>query len=65
VHNAGNATVVLDHFRDCSSTDERDCEATRMHHVMPGKTFAFERVPGRVYRFNLMEGHEHRAVLVD
>jgi P pilus assembly chaperone PapD len=65
VHNAGNSTVVLDHFRDCSSSDERDCKATRLHHVMPGKTFAFDRQPGRVYRFNLTEGNDHRPMHID
>lgn len=65
VHNAGNSTLMLDHFRDCSASDERNCEATRLHHVMPGKTFAFDKVPGRVYRFNVTEGSEQREMHVD
>lgn len=65
VHNAGNSTVAVDHFRDCSHSDERNCEATRLHHVMPGKTFAFDRQPGRVYRFNLKEGNDHRPMHID
>lgn len=65
VHNAGNATLLLDQFRDCSSTDERSCATTRVHHVMPGKTFAFNKGAGRVYRFNLTEGTDHRSVHVD
>jgi hypothetical protein len=65
VHNAGNSTVVLDHFRDCASNDERSCEATRLHHIMPGKTFAFDRAPGRVYRFNLTEGNDQRPMHID
>lgn len=65
VHNAGNSTVMLDHFRDCSAKDERDCEATRLHHVLPGKHYAFDKVPGRVYRFNLTQGGEHRPIHVE
>lgn len=65
VHNAGNSTVMLDHFRDCAASDERNCEATRLHHVMPGKTFAFDKVAGRVYRFNLTEGNDHRPLQID
>lgn len=65
VHNAGNSTLMLDHFRDCSASDERNCETTRLHHVMPGKTFAFDKVPGRVYRFNVTEGSDQRGMHVD
>lgn len=65
VHNAGNSTIVLDQFRDCSSSDERDCAATRLHHVLPGKTHAFDKQPGRVYRFNLVESSQRRSVSVE
>lgn len=65
VHNAGNSTVMLDHFRDCSASDERQCEATRLHHLLPGKTHTFDKAPGRVYRFNLVEANGRRMIQVD
>lgn len=65
VHNAGNSTVMLDHFRDCSASDERQCEPTRLHHLLPGKTHTVDKAPGRVYRFNLVEGAERRVMHIE
>lgn len=65
VHNAGNSTVMLDHFRDCSASDERQCEPTRLHHLLPGKSHSFDKAPGRVYRFNLVEGAERRVMHIE
>jgi hypothetical protein len=56
VINAGNSTVVLEAFKSCSSTDESACEPSRIHHVMPGKTFSVTKTPGRIVHFNRVEG---------
>lgn len=54
--NAGNSTVVLEDFKDCSAGNAPVCEPGRLHHVMPGKTFSFEKKPGRVVQFKRIEG---------
>lgn len=56
VDNKGNSTIVLDEFKDCSAKKESDCQATKKHHVRPGKSFSFTKESARVYRFNLVEG---------
>ncbi|MGE1176563.1 molecular chaperone [Pseudomonas sp. BW7P1] len=56
VRNNGNTVVVIDEFKSCSKSDETECDATTKHHVMAGKTFEFEKKPGREYRFILVEG---------
>lgn len=61
VRNAGSGTVVLDHFNDCDSNGTQ-CAAATKHHIRPGLDRPFERLPGRVYRFELIEGSERRQV---
>ncbi|MCX2544564.1 molecular chaperone [Pseudomonas sp. COW5] len=56
VRNNGNTVVVIDEFKSCSRTNEAECDPTTKHHVMAGKTFEFEKKPGREYRFILVEG---------
>lgn len=54
--NAGNSTVVLDELKECSAADQSVCEPSRVHHVMPGKTYRFDKKPGRTLHFNRIEG---------
>jgi hypothetical protein len=56
LRNNGNTVVVIDEFRNCSQKNETDCEPTTKHHLLAGKSFEFEKKPGREYRFNLVEG---------
>lgn len=64
VDNAGNSTIELDEFKDCSLNDERDCRATKKHILRPGKVFSFAKEAGRVYRFNLMEASAKKMIEV-
>lgn len=64
VRNKGNTVVVIDEFKSCSKTDETDCEPTTKHHVMAGKSFEFEKKPGREYRFILVEGDTKKNLRV-
>ena len=62
LRNKGNTVVVIDEFRNCSRKSETDCEPTTKHHVLAGKTFEFDKKPGREYRFNLVEGGSKKAL---
>jgi hypothetical protein len=62
LRNNGNSVVVIDEFKDCSAQKENDCRPTTKHHVMAGRTFSFDKEPGREYRFTLVEGREQKAV---
>lgn len=64
VKNAGNSTVVLDEFKDCSAKKTSDCKDTRKLHVRPGTMFSFVKVPGRSYQFKLVEGSTLKAIQV-
>ena len=48
--------VVIDEFRDCSVKSENDCQPTTKHHILPGRTFEFDKQSGREYRFTMIEG---------
>lgn len=61
VSNQGSSTVVLDHFNDCDRSGKQCAVATK-HHIRPGLEREFARAPGRVYRFELIEGGERRRV---
>lgn len=56
MRNQGNSVVVIDEFRDCAVKDENDCQPTTKHHILPGRTFEFEKQRGRAYSFTLIEG---------
>ncbi|MBV4485294.1 molecular chaperone [Pseudomonas sp. SWRI153] len=62
--NNGNTVIVVDEFKSCSLTKENDCGATTKHHVLAGKSFAFEKEEGRQYRFNLVEGEQKKVLTV-
>ena len=61
IRNNGNTSVVVDEFRNCSIKQENECEPTTKHHIRAGKEFAFDKKPGREYRFNLVEGASKKA----
>ncbi|AZO86273.1 pilus assembly protein [Stutzerimonas stutzeri] len=64
IRNNGNTSVVVDEFRNCSIKQENECEPTTKHHIRAGKEFAFDKKPGREYRFNLVEGASKKALRI-
>mgnify|MGYP003407140338 FL=1 len=62
LRNNGNTVVIVDEFKSCSLTKETDCGATTKHHVLAGKTFAFDKEKGREYRFFLIEGTDKKVL---
>jgi hypothetical protein len=64
IRNDGNTVMVVDEFKNCSLSDESDCGATTKHHVMAGKSFAFDKEAGREYRFKLVEGDNKKDLRV-
>lgn len=64
VVNQGNATVVLDHFRQCQALGESCAPATK-HHLLPGRTRAFGGEQGQVFQFELHEGESHKDMVVE
>lgn len=64
VHNAGNSTIELAEFKDCSQARPDECQVTRAHHILPGKQFALPKASGRAYSFELVEGSKKTKVKV-
>lgn len=64
LRNNGNTVLVVDEFKSCSQALESDCGATTKHHVMAGRTFAFDKEAGREYRFKLIEGDNKKDLKV-
>jgi hypothetical protein len=64
LRNNGNTVVLIDEFRNCSLKNETECEPVTKHHILAGKTFEFEKKPGREYRFNLVEGASKKALRI-
>lgn len=64
LRNNGNSVVILDEFKDCAVQKDNDCRATTKHHILAGRSFAFDKEPGRQYRFSLIEGDTQRTVEV-
>ncbi|VVP15413.1 hypothetical protein PS838_03562 [Pseudomonas fluorescens] len=64
LRNNGNTVVIVDEFKSCSLSNESDCGATTKHHVMAGKTYAFDKEKGREYRFNLIEGDSKKNLKI-
>jgi P pilus assembly chaperone PapD len=59
VSNQGNATVVLDHFRQCDASGTH-CDTATKHHLLPGRSREFPAQPGRLLRFELHEGKQRQ-----
>jgi hypothetical protein len=64
LRNDGNTVVIVDEFKSCSLSKETDCGATTKHHVLAGKTFAFDKDKGREYRFFLIEGSARKTIKI-
>lgn len=64
LRNDGNTVIIVDEFKSCSLTKETDCGATTKHHVLAGKTFAFDKEKGREYRFFLIEGADKKTMKI-
>lgn len=64
LRNSGNTVVIVDEFKSCSLSNETDCGATTKHHILAGKTFAFDKEKGREYRFKLIEGDSKKDLKV-
>ena len=64
LRNAGNSTVVLDEFRDCSVAKKTDCEPTTKHHILPGRQLVFEKKVERQFSFQLVEGRDKKPMKV-
>jgi P pilus assembly chaperone PapD len=64
LRNDGNTVVLIDEFKNCAANSETDCEPTTKHHVLAGKTFQFDKKPGREYRFKLVEGKDRKDLRV-
>jgi P pilus assembly chaperone PapD len=60
VANQGNATVVLDHFRQCRAPGQ-ECEPATKHHLLPGRSRQFPGDASRVHQFELHEGQLRSA----
>lgn len=56
LRNNGNSVIVVDEFKNCVAGKPTDCHPTTKNHVLPGRTFAFEKQAGRHYTFKLVEG---------
>lgn len=59
VRNKGNASVVLESFKDCDLKGA-GCAPSSFHHVRPGQVADFAKAPGRVYTFTLREGSQRK-----
>ena len=65
LHNAGNSVVVLDEFRDCAKANKTECAPTTKHHILPGRTLAFEKKPDRQFSFQMVEGRDKKLMTVN
>lgn len=59
VANRGNASLVLEAFKDCDSKGLQ-CADTSIYHVRPGQVREFRKVAGRTYSFDLREGDKRK-----
>lgn len=64
INNNGNTVVVIDEFRDCSASNENECQPVTKSHILEGRSFSFEKQAGRQYSFNLVEGETSKKMNV-
>ena len=65
LRNNGNSSVVLDNFKDCPVKGGGECKPVAKHHVLPQKTFTLDKVAGREYSFDLIEGTSKKSMVVE
>lgn len=61
LRNNGNSVILVDEFKDCVAANLVECHPTTKNHVLPGRTFSFDKEPGREYRFKLVEGETQKS----
>lgn len=64
LRNNGNSVVVIDEFKDCAAAAPQECRPTLRHHIRAGRSYGFDKQPGREYRFSLVEGEATRKIEV-
>lgn len=64
LRNNGNSVVVIDEFKDCAAAAPTDCRPTIRHHIRAGRSYGFDKEPGRQYRFSLIEGNDSKPIEV-
>ncbi|MFL1550818.1 molecular chaperone [Pseudomonas sp. D47] len=64
LHNNGNSVIEVDEFKNCVVGKADDCHPTTKNHVLPGRTFSFDKEAGREYRFKLVEGQASKDQVV-
>ncbi|NWC75151.1 molecular chaperone [Pseudomonas sp. P7759] len=64
LNNNGNSVVVVDEFKDCSAASPQECRPTLRHHIRAGRSYGFDKQPGREYRFSLIEGDQTKKIEV-
>nr|WP_314525104.1 molecular chaperone [uncultured Pseudomonas sp.] len=64
LRNNGNSVVVIDEFKDCATAAPQECRPTLRHHIRAGRSYGFDKQPGREYRFSLVEGEATRKIEV-
>lgn len=60
VRNNGNSVILVDEFKNCVAGKPTDCHPTTKNHVLPGRSFTFEKEAGRQYTFKLVEGDKQK-----
>ncbi len=60
VRNNGNSVIEVDEFKNCVVGKIDDCYPTTKNHVLPGRTFSFDKQAGREYTFKLVEGEAQK-----
>lgn len=64
LRNNGNSVIEVDEFKNCVVDKTNDCYPTTKNHILPGRTFAFDKEPGREYHFKLVEGQATKTQVV-
>ena len=64
VRNNGNSVIEVDEFKSCVVGKAADCYPTTKNHVLPGRTFSFDKEAGREYRFKIVEGEAQKNHVV-
>ena len=64
LRNNGNSVIVVDEFKNCVAGKPTDCQPTTKNHVLPGRTFTFNKEAGRQYTFKLQEGDNQKSLEV-
>ncbi|KTC19453.1 pilus assembly protein [Pseudomonas marginalis ICMP 9505] len=64
VRNNGNSVIQVDEFKNCVAGKTDDCYPTTKNHILPGRTFSFDKQAGREYTFKIVEGEAQKNHVV-